>query len=78
MTTVTADQLFDMAQALEPEQRRKLVVRLTVAAEDDDDLDDAWLEKMRGRIDDVRSGKAQLFTGTQVRERLKKHLAKKR
>lgn len=79
MATTHATELYEQVMALPEEERRTLIERLNASVSaGGDGMDEAWVEKMRGRVARVRRGEAKLYTGDEVRARVQERLAQRR
>ncbi|HEU4406658.1 MAG TPA: addiction module protein [Polyangiaceae bacterium] len=67
-----AEKLLDEALKLPESERRALALRLldSVGDEPEDDVERAWVEEAKRRLDDVRAGRAQAVPWAEARERI--------
>lgn len=61
-----------------PREQYELVTQELLRREDEEDLDDEWVERMQGRLARLRSGEAKLVPGEEARERLRRHFQQKK
>ena len=66
-----ADQLFADAQALSSEERAVLALQLLDSVgEPEPEIERAWREEVRRRLDDIDGGHAKLATWAEARQRI--------
>ncbi|XYI03224.1 addiction module protein [Sorangium sp. So ce1128] len=70
--TLPAEELLDEAMKLPESERRVLALRLLESVGDDspEDIERAWVEEARKRLDDVRSGRSQPVPWDEARGRI--------
>ena len=66
-----ADQLFEEAQALSPEERAILALQLLDSVgEPPADIERAWRDEVRRRVADIDAGRAKLTSWDDARKRI--------
>lgn len=66
-----ADKLFEDAQALPDEERAVLALQLLDSVgEPEHDIERAWRDEVRGRLEDIDSGRATLTPWDEARRRI--------
>ena len=70
--TLTPEEITAAALAMPAEDRQDLLVQLmdSLDGPPDDDYEEAWAEEIKRRLDDYRTGKAEIVPGAEVRRRL--------
>ncbi|WP_437516878.1 addiction module protein [Sorangium sp. So ce1099] len=70
--TLRAEELLDEAMKLPESERRVLALRLLESVGDDspEDIERAWAEEARKRLDDIRSGRSQPVPWDEARGRI--------
>ncbi|WP_437760266.1 addiction module protein [Sorangium sp. So ce1389] len=70
--TFSAKELLDEAMKLPERERRVLALRLLESVGDDspEDIERAWAEEARKRLDDIRSGRSQPVPWDEARGRI--------
>ncbi|WP_437311520.1 addiction module protein [Sorangium sp. So ce388] len=70
--TLPAEELLDEAMKLPESERRVLALRLLESVGDDspEDIERAWAEETRKRLDDIRSGRSQPVPWDEARRRI--------
>ena len=74
--TPEASQLLEKALTLSSEDRGVLIDRLiqSLDAAAEEGAEQAWSDEIKGRVDDVRSGRVEMISGEEVRRRLRHRL----
>ena len=75
MTQITpqASEVLEKALSLSTEERGFLIDRLIQSLDGgppEEGVEEAWGEEVKRRVDDIRSGKAEMVSGDEVRRRL--------
>jgi putative addiction module component (TIGR02574 family) len=73
----TADELFERAMELSPDERKRLGIRLLESDEAEDDpleVEAAWAKEIERRVAEIDAGTAELLDWQEVRA----HLHRKR
>ena len=66
-----ADQLFEDAQALPAEERAVLALQLLDSVgEPEAEIERAWMDEVRRRLEDLDAGRAQLAPWQEARRRI--------
>jgi putative addiction module component (TIGR02574 family) len=75
--TAEAKKIFEQALALPEPQRAALIDALadSLAETSEHEVDPAWLDEVRRRIEEVRRGEVQLETLSEVRRQIRAALA---
>ena len=71
--TPQVSEVLEKALALSAQDRGLLIDRLIETLDEgpaEEGVEEAWAEEIKRRVDDIRSGKAKLIPGEQVRRRL--------
>lgn len=70
--TFPSEELLDEAMKLPESERRVLALRLLESVGDDspEDIERAWAEEARKRLDDIRSGRSQPVAWDEARRRI--------
>lgn len=70
--TFPAEELLDEAMKLPESERRVLALRLleTVGDESPEEVERAWVQEARKRLDDIRSGRSQPVPWEEARGRI--------
>ncbi|XXY49588.1 addiction module protein [Sorangium sp. So ce269] len=70
--TLPAEELLDEAMKLPESERRVLALRLLESVGDDspEDVERAWVEEARKRLDDIRSARSQPVPWDEARGRI--------
>jgi putative addiction module component (TIGR02574 family) len=66
-------ELLEKAMALSTEERGLIASRLIDSLDEepaDERVEEAWAEEIKRRVDEIRSGKAKMIPGDEVRHRL--------
>ncbi len=66
-----AEELFEQAQSLDPEERAVLALKLLDSVgEPEPALEEAWRDEIRRRLDEIDSGRVQLSDWDEARRRI--------
>ena len=66
-----ADELFEEAQTLSPEERAILALQLLDSVgEPETQIEQAWRQEVRRRLQDIDAGRAKLATWDEAKERI--------
>jgi putative addiction module component (TIGR02574 family) len=71
--TPQVSEVLEKALALSTQERGLLIDHLIESLDDgppEEGVDEAWDEEIKRRVDDIRSGKAEMIPGQEVRRRL--------
>ncbi|WP_080682095.1 addiction module protein [Sorangium cellulosum] len=70
--SLPAEELLDQAMKLPESERRVLALRLleSVGDESSEEVDRAWVEEARRRLDDIRAGRSQPVAWEDARRRI--------
>jgi putative addiction module component (TIGR02574 family) len=71
--TPQVSEVLEKALTLSTQERGLLIDRLIESLDEgpaEEGVEEAWAEEIKVRVDDIRSGKAQMIPGEEVRRRL--------
>ncbi|MFZ0279052.1 MAG: addiction module protein [Candidatus Sulfotelmatobacter sp.] len=71
--TPQVSEVLEMALALSVQDRGLIIDRLIESLDggpSEEGVEEAWAEEIKGRVDEIRSGKAEMISGGEVRRRL--------
>jgi putative addiction module component (TIGR02574 family) len=71
--TPEVSKLLEQALALSAQDRGLVIDRLIESLDDEpaeEGVEEAWAEEIKGRVDDIRSGKVKMIPGEEVLRRL--------
>ena len=71
--TPQVSEVLEKALTLSTQERGLLIDRLVESLDEgpaEEGVEEAWAEEIKSRVDDIRSGKAKMIPGEQVRRRL--------
>jgi len=71
--TPQVSEVLEKALTLSTQERGLLIDRLIESLDEgpaEEGVEDAWEEEIKKRVDDIRSGKAKMIPGEEVRRRL--------
>lgn len=70
--SLSVEELLNDAMKLPESERRVLALRLleSVGNESPEEVERAWVEEARGRLDDIRAGRAQPVSWEEARGRI--------
>jgi len=75
--TPQVSEVLEKALTLSTQDRGLLIDRLIESLDEgpaEEGMEEAWAEEIRRRVDDIRSGKAKMIPGKEVRRRLRTRL----
>jgi putative addiction module component (TIGR02574 family) len=66
--SLSASEFYEAGLALPPSVRKAIALRLleSIAVVDDDSIEEAWINELSSRVDDIFSGKVTTVPGEQV------------
>jgi len=71
--TPQVSEVLERALALSTQDRGLIIDRLIESLDDgpaEEGVEAAWAEEIKSRVDEIRSGKAEMISGDEVRRRL--------
>jgi putative addiction module component (TIGR02574 family) len=71
--TPQVSEVLERALALSTQDRGLIIDRLIESLDDgpaEEGVEEAWAEEIKSRVDEIRSGKAEMIPGDEVRRRL--------
>jgi putative addiction module component (TIGR02574 family) len=71
--TPQVSEVLERALALSTQDRGLIIDRLIESLDDgpaEEGVEQAWAEEIKSRVDEIRSGKAEMISGDEVRRRL--------
>lgn len=78
MASTTASELYEKAMALPEEERRELYEALGESLYPENDTSDEMLEKIQARLARIDRGEAKVLSSTEAKERLRRHLSRRK